>query len=120
MWRPRDRNSRRGALWCVLLALAAGCGRRASPSNDPNIHVILATYGYNCSATPGNATAKIRNRCDGRLNCDYRVEVSELGDPSPGCSKDFHVDYVCFEGARERRVVMDAEAAGNVVSLTCE
>ena len=82
--------------------------------------MILATYGYNCGATPGNALADVRRRCEGNLNCEYKVEEAVLGDPTPGCLKNFIVNYKCFEGARERRVVVDAEASGNVASLTCE
>ena len=87
---------------------------------DSNIHMILATYGYNCGAQPGNALDSVRKRCDGNLNCDYTIDVSTLGDPAPGCSKNFIVNYRCFDGGRERRVVVDPEASGSVVSLTCE
>jgi hypothetical protein len=82
--------------------------------------MILATYGYNCGATPGNALASVKKNCEGNLNCEYKVDASQLGDPAPGCAKNFIVNYKCFEGARERRVVVDAEASGSVASLTCE
>jgi hypothetical protein len=106
----------------LLFATAAvSCGPRRSPgSGQRSIRMILATYGYNCGAPPGNALASVRKACEGNLNCEYKVAPSQLGDPTPGCNKDFMVNYVCLDGARERRVVVDAEAAGRVVSLTCE
>jgi hypothetical protein len=106
---------------CLVLAMTtAACGRRPSAPADSGIFVILATYGYNCGATPGNAMASVVKRCSRNLNCEYMVDASDLGDPAPGCSKNFIVNYRCFEGARERRVVVDAEASGSVASLTCQ
>jgi hypothetical protein len=104
---------------CLLLAAAACRGRPSAPV-DANIFVILATYGYNCGATPGNAMNSVVKRCSRNLNCEYTVDQSELGDPAPGCAKNFIVNYKCFQGARERRVVVDAEASGSVASLTCQ
>ena len=68
----------------------------------------------------GNATGSVARRCEGNLNCEYPIDTSQLDDPAPGCPKNFIINYRCFDGARDRRVVVDAEASGNVASLTCE
>jgi hypothetical protein len=108
-----------GAIVLVLLA-AGACAQRGSTPADSSIYVILATYGYNCGATPGNVLDDVKRRCQGNLNCEYTVDASLVGDPAPGCPKDFIVNYRCFDGARERRILVEAESSGNVASLTCE
>jgi hypothetical protein len=105
---------------CAMAIASTACGRHQQSSDNSSIHVILATYGYNCRASPGNATASVTKKCERNLNCEYAVDVAQLGDPAPGCAKNFIVNYQCFDGARERRVVVDREAGGNVASLTCE
>jgi len=84
------------------------------------ISVTRATYGANCRATEGNATAAVRNRCDGRSRCLFEVQVSELGDPFQGCPKDFTVDWQCERDSTPRTVTLAAEAGfGSVARLVC-
>jgi hypothetical protein len=106
--------------WLILALPATACRNHYVPPANASIHVMLGTYGYNCGGAAGNATASVAKRCDGNLNCDYQVDASQLIDPAPGCAKTFIVNYRCFDGARDRRVVVDAEASGSVASLTCE
>jgi hypothetical protein len=106
---------------CLVLALlTAACRSRYAPPADSSIHIMLGTYGDNCGGRSGNATASVARRCEGNLNCEYPVDASQLDDPAPGCPKNFIINYRCFDGARDRRVVVDADASGSVASLTCE
>ncbi len=59
------------------------------------IKVVSGTYGRNCSARPGNATAQISAACDGLSNCDFTIDTNVLKDPSPNCSKDFVAEWKC-------------------------
>jgi hypothetical protein len=59
------------------------------------IKVVSGTYGQNCSAKPGNATAQVSTTCDGHSSCDFTIDTSVLEDPSPNCSKDFVAEWKC-------------------------
>jgi hypothetical protein len=84
------------------------------------ISVVEATYGANCGARPGNATALVRSDCDGLASCVFRVEVSDVGDPAPGCSKDFSVAWTCGAGGAQRRAAIGPEAGfGSSALLAC-
>lgn len=86
-------------------------------SSESLIAVSSATYGGNCHAPAGNATALVQSACDGKKACDYSVTVEKLGDPAPGCSKDFSVDYAC--DATAKAAGASAEANGKSVHLSC-
>jgi 4-amino-4-deoxy-L-arabinose transferase-like glycosyltransferase len=83
------------------------------------LQVLLATYGGNCGAGAGNATAVVSSSCGGRAGvCAFQIKVEELGDPSPGCAKDFVVVFTC--GGEVRRSTVPAEAGfGSTVRLAC-
>jgi hypothetical protein len=83
------------------------------------LQVLSATYGGNCGAGAGNATSAVNSSCGGRPGvCAYQIKVEELGDPSPGCAKDFVVVWTC--GGEARRATVPAEAGfGSTVRLTC-
>lgn len=83
------------------------------------IAVISATYGRNCGAPVGNATRYIEDVCGGEWSCDYDVEVSTLGDPAPGCAKDFSVQYACAAHSVALTANVVAEASHHKVHLSC-
>lgn len=92
---------------------------RAEESAD-HLRVLRATYGANCKAAPGNATTILQSACDGRSRCSFQVEVAELGDPAPGCSKEFEVEWHCDGSDETRTFTALAEAGfGSVVRLAC-
>jgi len=48
------------------------------------------------------------------------VDVGALGDPAPGCAKEFEIEWQCEGDARPRAVTLHAEAGfGSVARLTC-
>lgn len=94
----------------------------------PEIVVVSASYGLNCptgtsdpeaaNLTPaGNATAKICELCRFTAFCVVQVGHSWLGDPAPGCAKDFDVTYQCGKGIKSAHI--DGEASGKSVVLKC-
>ncbi len=100
----------------VVATAAAGCKRSAGA-----IQVTEATYGESCRVTAGNVTQHVAATCNGKLYCDYKVDVAALSDPMPNCPKDFVVRYRCAAEAPEKRLKVPAEAGfGSVASLTCE
>jgi hypothetical protein len=101
-------------------AVATAAGTGASSGGAAGIEVMQATYGSNCGAKWGNATADVANACNGMHNCDYQVDVRRLGDPAFGCAKQFVVEYRC-SGGESKRVTVAAEAGlGGLASLACQ
>ncbi len=112
----RTRAWLRGLAAAALGAIGSGtiaCGPPAA------IRVLRATYGANCQAAPGNATASVRAECDGKSACRYTVRVSALGDPKFGCAKAFDAVWRCPGEEDVRQVTVPAEAAGAVITLSC-
>lgn len=117
------------AVALVLLPLALVVTRPAltgprSPGplvTDGGIATIEATYGANCGAAAGNATAKVAEVCDGRASCLYRIDVRVLGDPANGCAKDFRVTWRCAQNPAEKAVASPKGVGvrGETVELAC-
>ena len=102
----------------LLVALSAlACAMSASAAGD--LTVLTAWYGQSCGATHGNVTAHVQSRCNGRRSCNYPVEVQTLGDPAPGCQKNFVVLYTCSDVATVRLAQLGAEASGRLLELSC-
>lgn len=59
------------------------------------IKVVSGTYGRNCNAKAGNATALLATACEGKNSCDFTVDTATLEDPAPNCSKDFAAEWKC-------------------------
>ncbi|MDO8926213.1 MAG: hypothetical protein Q7U94_04790 [Sideroxyarcus sp.] len=62
------------------------------------IKVVSGTYGRNCNAKAGNATAQLAKACDGQGSCDFVIDPATLEDPAPTCSKDFAAEWRCGDG----------------------
>jgi hypothetical protein len=62
------------------------------------IKVVSGTYGRNCNAKAGNATALLSKACDGKNSCDFTIDTAALEDPAPNCSKDFAAEWKCGNG----------------------
>jgi hypothetical protein len=72
----------------------------SAPSNaeTSTIKVVSGTYGRNCNAKAGNATAPLSKACDGHSSCDFIIDTTVLEDPAPNCSKDFAAEWKCGNG----------------------
>lgn len=92
-----------------------------NPGLWPNVglQILSATYGGDCGAPSGNETATLGAACRGLPSCTYVVETSTLGDPAPGCAKDYAVTYTC-NGGPATSAYLPAEAGnGSVLNLQC-
>lgn len=67
----------------------------AANAQTAAIKVVSGTYGRNCNAQSGNATALLAKTCDGHSNCDFIIDTAALADPAPNCSKDFAAEWKC-------------------------
>jgi hypothetical protein len=90
------------------------------PSYGTSIRVLGAVYGRNCRGQYGaNVTDDLVRHCQGRDYCVYRIDYRQIGDPSPGCGKDWHARYICRDGDSERYASASPEASGQSVVLDC-
>src|SRR5258708_4305642 len=87
-----------------------------------SIKIEEATYGANCAngVKAGNATQYAAKSCDGHALCNIFISVQELGDPAPGCGKDFSVRLMCNRQQPARRMHINGEANGSTVRIDCE
>jgi hypothetical protein len=56
--------------------------------------------------------------CDDGQTCDFKVDHTQIGDPFPGCQKDFEVAYGCGLGAVLRQASLKPEASGQALRLS--
>jgi hypothetical protein len=84
------------------------------------IKVVSGTYGRNCNAKPGNATALLARTCDGQGSCDFAIDPAALEDPAPNCSKDFAAEWKCGEGNAVYSAALSSLTGKNdKLRLTC-
>lgn len=69
-----------------------------APAEIVAIKVVAGTYGRNCNAKSGNATALLSKACDGHGSCDFTIDTAALEDPALGCNKDFAAEWKCGNG----------------------
>lgn len=85
-----------------------------------SIRVLSAVYGRNCGAQrTSNVLDDLVRQCQGRDYCVYRIDHRQLGDPRPGCAKDYQARFICRDGGNERQVAANAEASGQSIVLDC-
>ena len=88
--------------------------------DDAGLRIHSASYGVNCGAAAGNATSDLRQSCSGNASCEYVVDVNRLGDPAPGCGKEYEVQYSCPGDREYRRASIPGEAGlGKRLALAC-
>lgn len=118
--RPKDAGS--ADVRSHVVRQAAAAEKIPSKTGDEKyaIKVLAGTYGRNCGAKPGNATAHLSRACDGRASCDYRIDASALEDPAPSCDKDYAAEWRCGAGPAVYAASVSGEAGrGGSLTLVC-
>jgi hypothetical protein len=93
---------------------------RFSEPSIGSVSVMEATYGANCGAKPGNLTAYVVKTCGQTPRCSLPIDVSKMGDPAPGCVKNFSVKYSCRKNSSVRDASASPEASGKTLDLNCQ
>jgi hypothetical protein len=94
----------------------------SAPANAETvtIKVVSGTYGRNCNAKAGNATAPLTKACDGHSSCDFTIDTTVLEDPAPNCSKDFAAEWKCGDGnAVYSAALSSLTGKGDKLRLSC-
>lgn len=85
-----------------------------------SVRVLGAAYGRNCAGQINtNVTDDLARQCQGRDYCVYRIDHRQIGDPRPGCAKNYQARYICRDGGSEHFVSANPEASGQSVVLDC-
>jgi hypothetical protein len=85
-----------------------------------SIRVLGAAYGRNCAGNVStNVTDDLARQCQGRDYCVYRIDSRQIGDPRPGCPKEYQARYMCRDGGNERYASANPEASGQSIVLDC-
>jgi hypothetical protein len=109
-----------GSFFITLRAIDYYTERANRPA--PIITVQEATYGSNCGRRigRGNVTPFFSKACDGRSSCDVTISVEQLGDPAPGCGKDFVIRFLCNQEHPGKSEYQKGEANGSTLHLNCQ
>jgi hypothetical protein len=101
------------------------------PPNASEIHILEATYGLNCRTfavpagqvnrvKPGNATSMALEICGKATgSCSLAIDVGRMGDPAPGCRKDFLLQWRCGDLEKARQLYVAEEANAKTAVATC-
>jgi hypothetical protein len=101
------------------------------PPNAAEIRITEATYGLNCRdfkvpagqvnrVAAGNATKIALEVCGTKTeSCSFLVDINRLGDPAPGCRKDFSLQWRCGDMEKVQEFYIPDEANGNSATATC-
>ena len=94
-------------------------GGGETPSHSAGINVVAGSYGQNCGAGYGNKTSHLAAQCNGKKQCNYRIDYTVIGDPAVGCAKQYTAEWRCGSGP-VRSTSAPAEAGfGSVIKLSC-
>jgi hypothetical protein len=95
------------------------------------IHVVDATYSLACKdfvppsgrtnlVKVGNVTAAPTSACDNAKTTSlFAVDAVQIGDPVPGCGKDFTVNWRCGNDPKVHQFYLTPEASGRSALLSC-
>lgn len=85
------------------------------------LDVVEATYGASCGGDRFNAHALVKGRCDGKMQCDYQIDSSELKDSGldQSCKADLSISYRCGFDAEMQTMLVPGEANGKTARLSC-
>jgi hypothetical protein len=99
-------------------------GCQASHQNleraNQSIQVVSGTYGANCGQGESNKTEHLAAACNGKPQCSYEINYRVIGDPAPGCAKNYIAKWRCGSDPRVRSAEVRPEAGrGSTVVLSC-
>jgi len=96
-------------------------------SDSMGIRVVSGTYGGNCvgrqAGRPGATTNKtwhLKEACEGKQVCEYRVVWEILGDPVQGCAKDYVAVWQCPAGGGGTAKAEPEAGNGSKILLSCK
>ena len=102
--------------WAILALLAAAA---SSSAEAREIKVVSGTYGKNCGASRGNATADLARQCNGLQTCRYVLRKTATRTPSVRCRTDFHAEWFCTDTEFHTAALSAKAEPGSTLVLSC-
>ncbi|WP_240975764.1 hypothetical protein [Paraburkholderia aromaticivorans] len=103
-------------VWPILAMLAVVASWSAEARE---IKVVSGTYGKNCGASRGNATAELARQCDGLQTCRYVLREAPVGTPSVRCRTDFRAEWFCTDTEFHTAALSANAEPGSTLVLSC-
>jgi hypothetical protein len=103
-------------VWPILTMLTAITSWSAEARE---IKIASGTYGKNCGASPGNATAELARQCDGLQTCRYVLREAPADPPSVRCRTDFRAEWFCTDSEFHTAALSANAAPGSTLVLSC-
>ncbi|MCP3415716.1 acyltransferase [Bradyrhizobium brasilense] len=115
-----------GATFVALIVAAATYATQAATGQtvtEEGISVVAGTYGGNCRsiAVRGNATPALAAVCNGKDECTFKIGMEQIGDPAPGCPKEFTAAWICKGDRMIRSGSVPAQSGfASTLQLSCK
>lgn len=103
-------------VWPVVAMLAA---LAISSAEAREIKVVSGTFGENCGASRGNATADLARQCDGLQTCRYVLHEAPTHAPSVRCRTDFRAEWFCTDTEFHTATLGAKAEPGSTLVLSC-
>ncbi|CAM2156014.1 Lipoprotein [Pararobbsia alpina] len=83
------------------------------------ITVMSSTYGQNCGAAQGNATADLALRCNGRDTCEYKVDGLANRASASSCHADLVAQWRCTDTEMHTAALSAVTRPDDTLVLSC-
>lgn len=83
------------------------------------ITVISGTYGQNCGAPQGNATADLAHHCDGRSSCEFMLGDASMSPRNAQCGADLVAEWRCTDTEWHMAALSAAAGPDDTLVLSC-
>jgi hypothetical protein len=73
-------------------------------TSSPEIQVVSASFGANCTTAPADVTDHLARSCNGKPHCQYIVDHKVIGDPKKWCNKRYVAEWRCGSDSTVRHL----------------
>ncbi len=81
--------------------------------------IVSGTYGPNCGAPQGNATADLARQCNGRETCSYPLPVPVAQAGRQACRASFVAEWRCGQSESHLAMLGAGAASGDRLVMSC-
>lgn len=83
------------------------------------VTIVSGTYGPNCGAPPGNLTADLARRCNGRDTCSYPIPANVAQPDRPACRASFVAEWRCGQDEPHLATLATGAMPGDRLVMSC-
>lgn len=108
-----------GTVRCVWPIVAMLAAMTSWSAEAREIKVVSGSYGKNCGASRGDATAELARQCNGLQTCRYVLREAPAGSPSVRCRTDFRAEWLCTDTEFHTATLSANAEPGSTLVLSC-